>query len=151
MWRERHRNLPGGNGDSNSDQGSQRSGAQTGARVTRVGYNEGPLQEAHSPMSRPFVFCALALLAALPIVAQTPCNLDMSMTCVSGNCTAPTRNVPSLTQTDVPYTVSWSPVVDTTNSAFVIEESTTPDFSAITDSRTVNGLSTQFRHIVNAS
>lgn len=30
-------------------------------------------------MSRPFVLCAVALLLALPIVAQTPCNLDMSM------------------------------------------------------------------------
>src|SRR5438105_11376826 len=221
-------------------------------------------------MSRSFILCALALLIALPVVAQSPCDLDMSMTCASGNCTATTKNigsntcagkydigffglgaetdvsfsgfsnslglatcydastlpglaesfalclgpgslapgssftmnvhaqvnvpsngqpifeaftvvsdpttadnlafvyvydnsgsplltctpsvsVPSLTQSAVPYAVSWSPIVDTSATAFVIDESTTPDFSTITSSQTVQGRSAQFQHSVSAS
>src|ERR1700716_1550963 len=56
-----------------------------------IAHSGGPLA-----MSRSLILCALALLFALPTFAQTPaCNLDMSMTCVSGNCTATTRNVGS--------------------------------------------------------
>jgi BACON domain-containing protein len=220
-------------------------------------------------MSRSLLFCALALLVALPIVAQTPCNLDISMTCASGNCTATTHNagsnscdgefdigflglgavtdvtfsgftdtlglgtcydsstipggatesfalcfgtsslgpgssftttvhaqsnvssakfiaftavsdpttaaqiglvyvfntggtpqltcVPSPTisssaiQSGNPYTVSWSPVIDVNANTFVIDESTASDFSAITETRTVTGLNTQFQHSVSAS
>lgn len=62
----------------------------------------------------------------------------------------PTVSVPSVTLTGVPYTVSWSEV-STPNTPFIVEESTAPDFSAITATRTVQGTSTEFQHSVNTS
>lgn len=62
----------------------------------------------------------------------------------------PTVTVPSVTLTGVPYTVSWSEV-STPGTPFIVEESTTADFSAITATRTIQGTSTQFQHSVNTS
>lgn len=62
----------------------------------------------------------------------------------------PTVNVPSVTLTGVPYTVSWSEV-STPNTPFIVEESTAADFSAITATRTIQGTSTQFQHSVNTN
>jgi len=62
----------------------------------------------------------------------------------------PTVNVPPVTLTGVPYTVSWSEV-STPNTPFIVEESTAADFSAISATRTVQGTSTQFEHSVNTS
>jgi len=62
----------------------------------------------------------------------------------------PTVNVPSVTLTGVPYTVSWSEV-STPGTPFIVEESTAADFSAITATRTIQGTSTQFQHSVTTN
>jgi hypothetical protein len=62
----------------------------------------------------------------------------------------PVANVAPVTLTGVPYTVSWSEV-STPNATYIVEESTTPDFSAISASRTVQGTSSQFVHSVTSN
>src|SRR5207248_3434028 len=61
---------------------------------------------------------------------------------VAPTCT-PVANVPSVTQSGIPYNVSWSQVSDPT-ATFTIEESTASDFSANLVSRQVSGTSAQF-------
>lgn len=57
----------------------------------------------------------------------------------------PEISAPPVTQSGVEYTVSWTRVSDTT-AQYVVEESTSADFSANTTQRQINGLSTTFRH-----
>jgi Viral BACON domain len=57
----------------------------------------------------------------------------------------PRISAPPVAQSGVDYTISWSTVVDPAAS-FVIEESTSPDFTANLVSSTVSGLSKTFRH-----
>jgi hypothetical protein len=66
------------------------------------------------------------------------------------SCT-PVANVPSGTQSNVPYTVSWTPVSDSSVSTFIVDESTKSDFSANFTTRMVMGLSTQFQHAVSTA
>ena len=66
------------------------------------------------------------------------------------SCT-PVASVPSGTQSNVPYTVSWTPVVDSSVNTFIVEESTTSDFTSNVITRTVPGLSTQFQHPVSTA
>ena len=62
----------------------------------------------------------------------------------------PTASVPAQTQSGVDYNVTWTPVSDPTAS-FIIDESTTADFSAITSSQTINGFSATFKHDASAA
>ena len=68
---------------------------------------------------------------------------------VAPTCT-PAANVPSVTQSGIPYNVSWSQVSDPT-ATFTIDESTASDFSANLVSRQVSGTSAQFSHNVTAT
>jgi len=58
---------------------------------------------------------------------------------------APGISAPPVTQSGVEYTVSWTPVSDPT-AQFIVEESTSADFSTNTTQFQVNGLSKTFRH-----
>jgi hypothetical protein len=62
----------------------------------------------------------------------------------------PTANVAPVTLTGVPYSVSWTPVLQQ-QATYVVEESTSADFSTITDTRTTQSTSQQFQHTVAAS
>jgi hypothetical protein len=62
----------------------------------------------------------------------------------------PRISAPPVTTSGVEYTVSWS-AVSNPNATFVVEESTTRDFSSGVTSRQVAGLSTIFRHDVAAT
>ena len=77
---------------------------------------------------------------ATAIAEDTPSQLT---------CT-PHANVPSLTLSGVPYSVSWSPVIDPT-STFLVDESTSPDFSANLNTQPSTGTSLQFAHTVGAT
>ncbi|MDQ3282912.1 MAG: hypothetical protein M3Q69_16035 [Acidobacteriota bacterium] len=57
----------------------------------------------------------------------------------------PTVSAPPVTQSGVEYTVSWSAISDP-SAQFLVEESTSADFTANLTQRQVNGLSTTFRH-----
>lgn len=59
----------------------------------------------------------------------------------------PNASVASVTQSGVAYTVSWSAVSDP-QTAYIVEESTSADFSANVNSVTVQGLSRTFTHDV---
>ncbi|HYH07916.1 MAG TPA: hypothetical protein VEK11_12735 [Thermoanaerobaculia bacterium] len=57
----------------------------------------------------------------------------------------PTISAPPLSQSGIEYTVSWTAVSDP-SAQYVVEESTSADFSANVTSTQVNGLSRTFRH-----
>lgn len=57
----------------------------------------------------------------------------------------PTISAPPVTQSGVGYTVSWSAVADAT-AQFIIEESTSPDFTTNVTQTQVNGLWKEFVH-----
>ncbi len=57
----------------------------------------------------------------------------------------PIVSAPPVTQSGVEYTVNWTAVSDPT-AQFIVEESTSPDFSANTTQSQVHGLSKTFRH-----
>lgn len=61
----------------------------------------------------------------------------------------PVAAVPSVTQSNLDYTLAWSPVV--TPSTFEVEESTTPDFTANVVRQTVSAQHMTFRHDVTTS
>jgi hypothetical protein len=97
----------------------------------------------------------------LPIFAVTEVvdemsgdTLGLAYASTAGGAAAPTctpiANVPPITQSGFVYTVGWSPVTDP-NSSFTVEESTSSDFSTITDTRNVSGRSAQFTHTVTSS
>jgi hypothetical protein len=62
----------------------------------------------------------------------------------------PRASVPPVTLTGVPYSVSWT-AVSQQQATYVVEESTTADFSAISASRTTTALSEQFQHTVTTN
>jgi hypothetical protein len=62
----------------------------------------------------------------------------------------PRISSPPLVQSGANYTVTWSTVTDP-SAQFIIEESTSPDFTANVVSATVNGQSRTFRHDVSAA
>ncbi|MEO6258890.1 MAG: hypothetical protein ABIP63_01015, partial [Thermoanaerobaculia bacterium] len=62
----------------------------------------------------------------------------------------PRANVPSLTLSGVPYSVSWTPVSDST-ATYLVDESTTPDFSANVSTKPASGTSLQFLHTVGTT
>ncbi len=62
----------------------------------------------------------------------------------------PRANVPSLTLSGVPYSVSWTPVSDST-ATFLVDESTTPDFSANVSTKPASATSLQFVHTVGTT
>jgi len=66
-----------------------------------------------------------------------------SQTCI------PIPNVPPAVQSGTLYTLSWTPVVDPT-ATFVVDEATSPDFTANFTTRNVSGTSTQFQHVVTS-
>ena len=57
----------------------------------------------------------------------------------------PSIGAPPIAQHDANYTVSWTPVSDP-NAAYIIDESTSPDFTANLVSSTVQGVSRTFNH-----
>jgi hypothetical protein len=57
----------------------------------------------------------------------------------------PSVSAPPISQSGLEYTVSWSAISDPT-AQFIVEESTSADFSNNTTTSQVNGLSTTFRH-----
>ena len=59
-------------------------------------------------------------------------------------------SVPPVTLTGIPYSVSWT-AVSQQQATYVVEESTTAGFSAISASRTTSALSEQFQHTVTAN
>ncbi len=62
----------------------------------------------------------------------------------------PRVSVPPVTLTGVPYVVEWA-AVSQQQATYVVEESTTADFSAISASRTTQQLSERFSHTVTAN
>ena len=68
----------------------------------------------------------------------------------SGPTCVPAVSVPAQTQSGVAYTVTWTPVTDPTTT-FVIDESTSADFSTITSTQTLAALSATFKHDVAAA
>ena len=62
----------------------------------------------------------------------------------------PGLSVPPVTLTGVPYNVTWT-AVSQQGATYIVEESTTPDFSVISDTRTTTSLSAQFQHSVTAN
>lgn len=96
-----------------------------------------------------------AELLAFTQVSDPATRTELAFVYASANggdqltCT-PHANVPSLTLSGVPYSVTWSAVADPT-STFVIEESTSPDFSTITSTQTSSGTSAQFVHTVTST
>ena len=62
----------------------------------------------------------------------------------------PRANVPSITLTGVPYSVSWSPVADPT-AMFLVDESTTPDFSANVNTQPSSENSLRYSHTVGTT
>ncbi len=62
----------------------------------------------------------------------------------------PAASVASITQSNVPYSVTWSPVSNA-QATFQIDESTTADFSSGVTTLNVTGLSQQFQHAVTAN
>jgi hypothetical protein len=97
--------------------------------------------------------------ASVPVIAATEVVNDLSTddtgfayVVSSANlptCT-PAANVVSATLTGVPYTVSWTKVVDPAAN-YIVEESTTADFSAITSTSTTSATSAQFQHSVTTT
>jgi len=68
---------------------------------------------------------------------------------VTPSCT-PQASVPSATQSGTAYNVTWTPVIEA-NASYVVEESTTLDFSSSTPSQTTTTLSATFQHSVSTS
>ena len=69
----------------------------------------------------------------------------------TGPTCTPVANVPPVTQSGLSYNVTWGQVSDP-NTTFTVEESTSIDFSTITDTRNnVSGHSAQFTHTVSSS
>lgn len=62
----------------------------------------------------------------------------------------PVASVPASVQSGSQYTVSWTPVLDS-SATFTIDESTAPDFSASLVSTPASGNSMQFSHSVTAA
>jgi hypothetical protein len=62
----------------------------------------------------------------------------------------PVANVAAITQSGVPYTVSWS-AASNPQTLYIIEESTNANFTAIISTNTVQGLSRTFSHDVTQS
>jgi hypothetical protein len=62
----------------------------------------------------------------------------------------PSVSAPPISQAGVEYTVSWTAVSDPT-AQYIIEESTTADFSANVTDTLVNGLSRTYRHEASAT
>lgn len=94
---------------------------------------------------------------SLPVIGITEVNDIASKTALGfvyvfnsaqvPTCT-PHISVPPITQSGLPYTVSWTTVTDTTTS-FQVDESTSADFSSGVTSSTVTGLSKVFSHAVS--
>jgi hypothetical protein len=70
-------------------------------------------------------------------------------TLTPATCT-PVANVAAITQSGVPYTVSWT-AASNPQTLYVIEESTNANFTAIVSTNTVQGLSRNFTHDVAQS
>jgi hypothetical protein len=68
---------------------------------------------------------------------------------VTPTCT-PAANVPPVTQSAVPYSVTWS-TVSSGAPAYQIDESAAADFATILSTQTVSGTSAQFVHSVTTS
>ena len=68
---------------------------------------------------------------------------------VTPTCT-PTISSPPVTQSGLDYQVSWTAVSDRT-AQYIVEESTSPDFSANVTQTQVNGLSRTYRHTVSVT
>jgi hypothetical protein len=62
----------------------------------------------------------------------------------------PRVSVPPVTLTGVPYSVTWA-AVSQQGATYIVEESTSADFSAISATRTTTALSEQFQHSVTAN
>jgi hypothetical protein len=79
----------------------------------------------------------------------TPDGEEIASAYAFSNVSAPTCtpiiSAPPVTQSGIEYTVSWTPVSDPT-AQFIVEESTSADFSTNTTQVQVNGLSKTFRH-----
>jgi hypothetical protein len=93
------------------------------------------------------------LIGFTEIIDDTNPNLfgfAYSINGASGPTCVPTASVPAQTQSGVDYNVTWTPVSDP-GASFIIDESTTADFSAITSTQTINGFSATFKHDVSAA
>jgi hypothetical protein len=92
-------------------------------------------------------------IAQLPLVAVTWVGseegVELGSAYVFSNVDAPTCtptiSAPPVTQSGVGYTVRWTAVSDAT-AQFIIEESTSPDFTTNVTQTQVNGLSKDFFH-----
>ncbi|HUJ13870.1 MAG TPA: hypothetical protein VL284_08800 [Thermoanaerobaculia bacterium] len=62
----------------------------------------------------------------------------------------PVASVPPVTQSGSAYNVTWTAVTEP-NATYTVEESTSPNFSPITDTRQTNSLSATFQHSVTTS
>lgn len=62
----------------------------------------------------------------------------------------PVITVPPVTQSGVPYSVTWLAVSDA-NTAFTLDEATDPNFTANLVTQSVSGRSQQFQHTVSAT
>jgi hypothetical protein len=68
----------------------------------------------------------------------------VSLNAASASCT-PTISAPPIVQSGVAYTVSWSPVSDP-GAQYILQESTSPDFSSNVTETQLAGLSRTFNH-----
>ncbi|HEX9407166.1 MAG TPA: hypothetical protein VF975_07605, partial [Thermoanaerobaculia bacterium] len=68
---------------------------------------------------------------------------------VTPSCT-PQASVPSATQSGTAYNLTWTPVIEA-NASYIVEESTTLDFSSSTPSQPTTTLSATFQHSVSTS
>jgi hypothetical protein len=71
-------------------------------------------------------------------------NEGVQTTCI------PLVLVPPVTQSDVPYNVTWT-TVSNANAMFTIEEATDPNFTAITFTKTTSSRAQNFQHAVPAT
>ncbi len=83
-----------------------------------------------------------------PVTDDELALVYINLSTQSQTCT-PIPNVPPAAQSGTVYTLSWTPVVDPA-ATFVVDEATSPDFTANFTTRNVSGTSTQFQHVVTS-
>ncbi|MEA2571048.1 MAG: Viral domain [Acidobacteriota bacterium] len=122
-------------------------------------FGEGSLAPGNSFNSSVQIHTMTGVPAQLSIIAFTSVDDFLSddeigsafafTTLTPPTCT-PVANVAAITQSGVPYTVSWS-AASNPQTLYVIEESTDANFTAIVSTNTVQGLSRTFTHDVAQS
>jgi len=139
---------------SSSDFPPEAGQEETGAFTFCFG--EGALAPGNSFTSTVQVNGLNGAPSEIPVIAFTgvedPVTEDeLAFVYTFANLTLPTctpvANVSAITQSGVPYTVSWT-ASSNPQTAYIIEESTNADFTNIVSTNTVQGLSRQYSHDV---